>query len=128
VTKKTGNVANGTNGGKRRPRVGAEPVSATSKATKEIRQAQSRRAAESDAVDPTLQELIEAWPELPQQVCGAILAGSQFLSCSRERKVLAGTTSSPSSDALAINVVTQERQAADPLAVAAGGGITGGAG
>jgi hypothetical protein len=30
------------------------------------------RAAKSDALDPTLQELIEAWPELPEEIRGAI--------------------------------------------------------
>jgi hypothetical protein len=53
--------------------VGAEPNDASLECTKSLRQFHSRGAAKSDAVDPTLQELIDTWADLPEAVRGAVL-------------------------------------------------------
>jgi hypothetical protein len=52
---------------------GTEPINVTSKYTKALRRFNYSRVAKSDALDPTLQELIDAWPNLPEAIRGAIL-------------------------------------------------------
>jgi hypothetical protein len=52
---------------------GLERISASAYFTKGLRKSDTSGAAKSDALDPTLQELIDAWPKLPQEVRCAIL-------------------------------------------------------
>jgi len=54
------------------PLVGAESSSATLDATKRVHRMPFRRAAKSDALDATLQELVEVWPRLDEPVRAAI--------------------------------------------------------
>jgi hypothetical protein len=58
----------------RLPLVGAEPFDASLDATNALRQSRLAGAAKSDAIDPSLQELIDAWPNLPQTIKAGILA------------------------------------------------------
>jgi hypothetical protein len=51
---------------------GIEPIDVTSNYTKALRRFDFSRAAESDADDANLQELIDAWPKLPEAIRGAI--------------------------------------------------------
>jgi hypothetical protein len=55
------------------PLIGVEPVGVTSQAATPLRQTTLSRAAKSDAFDPTLRELIDAWPEVPEAVRRAVL-------------------------------------------------------
>ena len=55
------------------PPTGAEPVGATSQTATPLRQTALSRAAKSDAFDPALHELIDAWPEVPEAVRRAVL-------------------------------------------------------
>jgi hypothetical protein len=55
------------------PLVGAEPISASLEAPIMLRHSQLKSAAKSDAIDVSLQELVDSWPELPEAVRGAIL-------------------------------------------------------
>ena len=50
------------------PLVGAEPISTKIEPANQLRQVRSSRAAKSDAVDPTLQELIDACPEAAESI------------------------------------------------------------
>jgi hypothetical protein len=52
---------------------GLERISASAYFTKGLRKSNTGGAAKSDAVAPTLQELMDAWPQLPEQVRGAVL-------------------------------------------------------
>jgi hypothetical protein len=52
---------------------GFESSAVTLASTSTLRQSHRSRAAKSGAVNPTLQELIDAWPELTDAVRGAIL-------------------------------------------------------
>jgi hypothetical protein len=52
---------------------GLERISAKAYFTKDLRKSDYGGAAKSDAVDPTLQELIDAWPDLQEEVRRAIL-------------------------------------------------------
>lgn len=52
---------------------GLERISTTTYSIKGLCKSRGTGAAKSDAVDATLQELIEAWSELPEAVRGAIL-------------------------------------------------------
>jgi hypothetical protein len=62
-----------TCGAFRLPLVGAEPLATSLHSPSTLRQSHFAGAAKSDAVDPTLQELIDAWPKLPEAVRGAVL-------------------------------------------------------
>jgi hypothetical protein len=55
------------------PPTGVEPQDVSIRLTRTLRQSSQERAAKSDALDPNLQELIGAWPDLSQAVRGAIL-------------------------------------------------------
>jgi len=52
---------------------GIEPIDPTSKCSKALRRFDFSRAAKSDADDANLQQLVNAWPELPETIQGAIL-------------------------------------------------------
>ena len=52
---------------------GFEPSDASLHAPNTLRQSPRLRAAKSGALDPTLQELIDAWPHLPEAVREAVL-------------------------------------------------------
>jgi hypothetical protein len=56
------------------PLVGAEPFDANLDSTRTLCQSSFAGAAKSDAIEPTLQELIDAWPNLPQTIKAGILA------------------------------------------------------
>jgi hypothetical protein len=55
------------------PLVGAEPIDASLESTNTLRQSGFASAAKSDAFDPTLRELIDAWPKLSQTIKAGIL-------------------------------------------------------